>query len=73
MVRRHSMTGTNSNKEHHRRLIWKISKDAVRLFIDKDSVARYKYDRLRALGTPIARVSVVHSGTGARDNAAIDR
>ena len=40
-------------------------KDVVRLFFDKDSVARYNYDKLRSLGTPIARVSAVHSGAGA--------
>ena len=37
-------------------------KDAVRLFYDKENVARYNYEKLCRLGNPIARISGVHSG-----------
>ena len=40
-------------------------KDAVRLFYDKENVARYNYEKLCRLGNPIARISAVHSGIGA--------
>ena len=38
-------------------------KDAIRLFFDKNDVARYNYEKLKKLRNPIARLSAVHSGT----------
>ena len=38
-------------------------RDAVRLFFDKNNVARYNYEKLKTNGNPIARISAVHSGT----------
>ncbi|XP_078352432.1 uncharacterized protein LOC144637171 [Oculina patagonica] len=40
--------------------------DAVRLFFDKQSVAKYNFEKLHSLGTPIVRISAVHSGRNAR-------
>ena len=40
-------------------------KDAIRLFFDKNNVARYNYEKLKKLRNPIARISVVHSSTSA--------
>ena len=41
-------------------------KDAPRLFFDKASVAKYNYEKLSNLATPIARISAVHSGRNAK-------
>ena len=41
-------------------------KDAVRLFFDKQSVAKYNFEKLQSLGTPIVRISAIHSGRNAR-------
>ena len=40
-------------------------KDVVRLFFVTDSAARYSYDKLCSLDTPIALLPAVHSGAGA--------
>jgi len=39
---------------------------ATRLFFDKQSVAKYNFDKLTKLATPIARMSAVHSGRNAK-------
>ena len=40
--------------------------EAPRLFFDKQSVAKYNFEKLSKLATPIARISAVHSGRNAR-------
>ena len=37
-------------------------KDAMRLFFDKNNVARYNYEKLKKLRNAISRISAVHSG-----------
>lgn len=39
--------------------------DAVRLYYDKASVAQYNLDKLQSLGTPIARITAIHSNKAA--------
>ncbi len=39
--------------------------DAVRLFYDKASVAKYNLQKLHNLGTPIARINAIHSNHAA--------
>ena len=40
--------------------------EAPRLFFDKQSVAKYNFEKLTKLATPIARISAVHSGRNAK-------
>ena len=39
--------------------------DSIRLFYKKDDVAKYNHQAILKLGTPIARINVIHSSTAA--------
>jgi len=39
--------------------------DAVRLFYDKQNVAKYNYEKITELGTPIAAVNAIHTSAAA--------
>ncbi|CAB4023269.1 ATP-dependent DNA helicase pif1 [Paramuricea clavata] len=39
--------------------------DAIRLYFDKTSVAKYNYEKLLQLGQPVAKIQAKHSGHGA--------
>ena len=41
--------------------------DAPRLYFDKLSVAKYNFDKLKNLGSQIARISALHSGRNAKN------
>ena len=40
-------------------------KDAIRLFYDKENVARYNLEKLQSLPTPVARIHAVHNNSSA--------
>ena len=45
--------------------------DAPRLYFDKLGVAKYNFEKLKNLGSPIARKYALHSGRNAK-NATVD-
>ena len=46
--------------------------DAPRLYFDKLSVAKYKFEKLKNLGSQIARTSALHSGQNAKNATSDD-
>ena len=46
--------------------------DALRLYFDKLSVAKYNFEKLKNLGSKIARISALHSGQNAKNATSDD-
>ena len=46
--------------------------DAIRLFYDKRSVAKYNIQKLQSLGVPIAKINAIHSDSTAASAKADD-
>ena len=46
--------------------------DAIRLFCDKDSVAKYNLEKLKSLGKPIARIEALHNNSSAASTKSDD-
>ena len=62
MIKTLKMTGLNSVREHHNTSTWVTSQK----HLDLQSVAKYNFDKLTKLTTPVARISAVHSGRNAK-------
>ena len=66
------MTGLNSVRKHHNTSTMSDFTEAPRLYFDKQSVAKYNFDKLTKLETLIARISAVYSRRNAKSASSDD-